>query len=107
MEAARKRARESFRGRDALVGDRLRERSALLDPRPDCCEALRADEAGRLDQVGYEFCDLVDGKRRSEPGVAVFRGVTGSGSTGESEVAGSFQVHGIPQSRYRQNPEEA
>jgi hypothetical protein len=105
LEAAGERARKTFARGDALVQDRLRERAAQLHTAADGCETVAADEAGRLDEVGDELCDLVHGERRAaQRRVSRGRAFSVSGGTGDPELVGPLQVHRIPRTRYRQNP---
>jgi hypothetical protein len=104
LEAAGARAREPLARGDALVHDRLRERAALLHAPADGCEPVAADEAGRLDEVGDDLCDLVHGERgAAQRRIARRRAFGVSGGTGDPELVGPLQVHRIPRTRYRQN----
>ena len=60
LEARRERARDALARRDALVEDRLRERTALLGATADERELVGRDEAGGGQEVDHELGDRVD-----------------------------------------------
>src|SRR4051812_27929244 len=108
LEAAGERTRQAFGRRDAFVDDRLRERAALFDASADGGEAVRCDEPGRLDQVGDELGDLVHRVRFGQRRASAWNdGFVASGASGEPQLVGPLEIHGIPRMRYRQNPAES
>jgi hypothetical protein len=66
LEAAGERARNALGRGDALVQDGLSERATLFRASAGLREPVGRDEPGRLDQVGNELGELVDGVRRGQ-----------------------------------------